>query len=64
LETETIPTGPKINVDVNPESASAFSITSLPSVLVFKDGREVARIVGLQPRSRYELALHHAGLSV
>jgi thioredoxin 1 len=51
----------KLDVDANPDSASAYRITALPSVLVFKDGKEIDRIVGLQPRARYEAALQQAG---
>ena len=50
----------KIDVDQNPETAAAFDISSIPAVLVFRGGREVDRLVGLQPRSRYELALEGA----
>ncbi|QDV38424.1 thioredoxin [Tautonia plasticadhaerens] len=51
----------KLDVDRNPETATAFGISSIPAVLIFRDGREVDRLVGLQPRSRYELALEGAG---
>lgn len=52
----------KIDVDVNPESASTYRITSIPAVLIFKDRREVDRIIGLQSRARYEQALRQAGV--
>jgi thioredoxin 1 len=51
----------KIDVDANPDAASTYRITALPSVLLFKGGREIDRIVGLQPRTRYEEALRQAG---
>jgi thioredoxin 1 len=54
----------KLDVDANPGSAAAYRISSLPSVLIFKDGREIDRIVGLQPRSRYEQALERAAHAV
>ena len=41
----------KLNVDQNPVTASRFNIQSIPSLLVFKGGREVDRIVGAQPKS-------------
>jgi thioredoxin 2 len=41
----------KLNVDDNPITASRFRIQSIPSLLVFKDGREVERIIGAQPKS-------------
>jgi thioredoxin 1 len=51
----------KVDIDQNPETAAAHRISSIPTVLIFRGGREVDRIVGLQPRSRYERALEAAG---
>jgi len=54
----------KLNVDENPVTASRFDIRSIPALLVFKDGREVDRIVGAQPKSailrRLEPLLAHS----
>jgi thioredoxin 2 len=41
----------KLNVDENPVTAARFGLQSIPTLLVFKDGREVDRIVGVQPKS-------------
>ena len=41
----------KLNVEENPITASRFNVQSIPSLLVFKGGREVDRIVGVQPTS-------------
>jgi thioredoxin 2 len=41
----------KLNVDENPATASRFNVRSIPTLLVLKGGREVDRIVGLQPKS-------------
>ena len=41
----------KLNVDENPMTSARFQIQSIPALLVFKDGREVDRIVGAQPKS-------------
>jgi thioredoxin 2 len=41
----------KMNVDDNPATAARFGVRSIPTLLVFKDGREVDRIVGVQPRA-------------
>jgi thioredoxin 1 len=51
----------KLEIDRNPESAAAHGIRSIPTVLIFRGGQEVDRIVGLQPRARYEQALEAAG---
>ena len=40
----------KLNVDANPATASRFNVQSIPTLIVFKDGRPVDRIVGLQPK--------------
>jgi thioredoxin 2 len=41
----------KLNVDENPATAARFDLRSIPTLLVFKAGREVDRIVGVQPKS-------------
>ncbi len=40
----------KCNVDDNPELAEKFSIMSIPSLLVFKDGKLVKSVVGLHDK--------------
>jgi thioredoxin 1 len=47
----------KLNVDDNPKTAECFQVFSIPTMVIFKDGREVERIVGLVPRNRIEAAL-------
>ncbi len=39
----------KLNVDENPQTASRFNVRSIPTLLVLRGGREVDRIVGVQP---------------
>ena len=40
----------KLNTDENPHTASQFNISALPTMLLFKDGKLVDRLVGLQPK--------------
>jgi thioredoxin 2 len=40
----------KLNVDENPATAARFGVQSIPTLLVFKEGREIDRIVGAQPK--------------
>ncbi|MEO5823643.1 MAG: thioredoxin TrxC [Vicinamibacteraceae bacterium] len=41
----------KMNVDDNPATSARFAVRSIPTLLVFKDGREVDRLVGAQPKA-------------
>jgi len=41
----------KLNVDENPRTAAQFQIQSIPTMLVFKDGKLVDRLIGAQPKS-------------
>jgi len=40
----------KLDVDVNVETATKFSVMSIPTLLLFKDGEVVARLVGAKPK--------------
>ncbi len=39
-----------LNVDDNPITASQYAVMSIPSLLIFQDGKEVERIVGALPK--------------
>lgn len=42
----------KLNVDENGVSAQQNGVTSIPTMVLFKNGEPVARIVGAQPKDR------------
>ncbi len=47
----------KVNIDDNPKSPVKYGIMGVPTLLFFKDGDLVERIVGVVPRSRIETVL-------
>jgi thioredoxin 1 len=42
----------KLDVDENPVTAEKFQVFSIPTMIVFKYGQEIDRIVGLCPKNR------------
>lgn len=44
----------KLDVDVNQTTAQQYGVMSIPTVIMFKDGKEVARKVGFAGRPMYE----------
>ncbi|MEP9369648.1 thioredoxin [Xanthobacter sp. VNH20] len=42
----------KLNVDENPETASKYGIMSIPTLLLFKDGKIASRQVGAAPKAK------------
>ena len=38
----------KVDIDAEQKTASRFQITSVPTMILFKDGKEVNRLVGLR----------------
>jgi thioredoxin 1 len=42
----------KLNVDDNPDVARRYGVMSIPTMIVFKDGQEAARIVGAKGKGQ------------
>jgi len=40
----------KLDVDDNPRTAAAYGVQSIPTLLVFKDGKPAERIIGAVPK--------------
>ena len=47
----------KLNTDENPEVTSSYGILSIPSLLIFQNGKLVDRMVGAIPRGEIEKRL-------
>ncbi|TAK70335.1 MAG: thioredoxin [Actinomycetota bacterium] len=41
----------KLNVDENPQTAAAYGITSIPTMIVYSGGQRVKQIVGAKPKA-------------
>ncbi len=43
-----------VNIDENPDLADEFDISSIPCVILFKNGAEADRSIGLKPKEMIE----------
>jgi len=50
----------KLNVDENPQTASRYQIASIPTMLIFKNGALIDRIIGAQPKQAIAERLNRA----
>jgi thioredoxin 2 len=50
----------KLNVDENPRTADRFQVRGIPALLLLKAGREIDRIVGVQPKQEIVKSLERA----
>ena len=50
----------KLNVDENNELAAKYGVMSIPTLLVFKNGQPVERIVGFQPKKELAAKIDRA----
>ncbi len=47
----------KLNVDENPQTPAQYGVRGIPTLIVFKGGAEVQRIVGAQPKGNVDEVL-------
>ena len=50
----------KLNVDENQETAASFDVLSIPTLILFRNGGEVKRVIGAYPKKRLEAELEPA----
>lgn len=43
----------KVNIDNSPQPAEKFGVSSIPTVILFKNGEEVDRVVGLRDKDHF-----------
>jgi len=48
----------KLNTDENQKTARDFQIMAIPTLLIFKDGKEIERIIGFKPKDQLEEQLN------
>jgi thioredoxin 1 len=53
----------KLDVEADPDLAGGLHVTSVPTVIAFRDGKELGRLVGLRPEGAYRKLLVEAGVS-
>jgi thioredoxin len=53
----------KVEAGANPDLAGGLAVSSVPTVVAFREGREVGRLVGLRPESAYRKLLESAAVS-
>ena len=47
----------KLNTDENPEVAGKYQVMSIPTILIFKNGQPVERLVGAMPKRKFKEVL-------
>jgi thioredoxin 1 len=48
----------KLNVDENKQIASEFGIRSIPTLILFKDGKAVEKFTGIKPKQAFAKAIN------
>lgn len=52
----------KVNTDESLQTAMGMGINSIPALIVFRDGKELGRLVGYQPKAQLEAWLRGLGV--
>ena len=47
----------KLNVDENQQTAAAFEVLSIPTMILFKNGQVAKKVIGAYPKKRLESEL-------
>ncbi len=50
----------RIDVDQNPKTATKYGIMSIPTLLIFKQGKPISHIVGFRPKAELKRSLDAA----
>jgi thioredoxin 1 len=50
----------KINIDDSPGAAQNYGVSSIPTLMIFKNGEVLERFVGVQPKARLQEAIDAA----
>ena len=47
----------KLNVDENPQSAGSFNVMSIPTIMLFKNGKPMKSVIGAQSKDNFRKAI-------
>jgi thioredoxin 1 len=50
----------KLNVDENQQTAASFEVLSIPTMILFRNGQVVKKVIGAYPRKKLEAELEPA----
>ena len=50
----------KLNVDENQRTAQQYNVSSIPAMMIFKDGKKVDELIGLAPKQAIAASLQNA----
>ncbi len=48
----------KVNVDLNPSLAASYGIMGIPTLILFKEGKPVERLIGYMPKAKIVEAIN------